>query len=286
MRVSNKLLADNITANLAKQTAQILKTQKRVVTGKRINNPSDDPIGMGKVLDYRTSLSSIEQYSTNITNGKHRAKFADTVMNDIHDLLREAKNIAAEGSSDVNQGLARRVADIRDQVLQLSNSVLNGNYVFSGNATDTPPFDAAGTYNGSTGQKTFMVGPNAQVSLEADGSTIFQGVEDVFTVLSDLDTALQANNETNIKAQVQPLQRAVDNLTVHQADYSAKYKQMEMSQNHWDNVKPEIENLLADTEDADLAAEIINLQVQQASYEVSLATSANIIQPTLMQFLG
>jgi flagellar hook-associated protein 3 FlgL len=279
-------LADNVITNLRRQTAQILKTQKRVVSGKVINKPSDDPIGMGKVLDYRSSIASIDQYNINIANGKSRIQYTDTILSEVHDLLREAKSIAADANLDNYGAGARRVESIRDQVLSLANSVLNEDYIFSGYATDTEPFAADGTYNGSAGEKTFMVGSNAEVDLEADGSVIFQGAEDIFTVLSDLETALDAADETTTKAQVQLLQNAIDDLTITQADFSAKFQRMEMAQNHWDHLKPEIQNLLSETEDADLAAEIINLQVQQASFEVSLAVSADIIQPTLMQFLN
>ena len=58
MRISAKIMADNIKANLAKQSAQLMNTQLKLASGKRINRPSDDHIGIGKVLGYRSTLST------------------------------------------------------------------------------------------------------------------------------------------------------------------------------------------------------------------------------------
>jgi flagellar hook-associated protein 3 FlgL len=288
MRVSNKLMADNILANLRRQTNQLLETQTRILTGKVINKPSDDPIGMGKVLDYRQTLASIDQFDINITNGKSRIEYTENILDSVHDLVSDAKRIAADNNPDSQGALAQEVEDIRSQILQLANSMYDGTYVFSGDATDTKPFDSSGTYVGSPtgGTKEFMIAPNVEVSVQADGSDIFQGVEDVFTVMDDLKTALQAGDETAIANQIKPLQDVLDHLELTRSDNAAKYRRLEMSEAHWSSFKIGIQNLLSKTEDADMAAEVINLQIQQASYQTSLATSAKIVQPTLMQFLS
>ena len=61
MRISNNMLASNITANLFKQNTLMYKTQEMIVSGKRINRPSDDPIGMSNIMGYRSTISSLDQ---------------------------------------------------------------------------------------------------------------------------------------------------------------------------------------------------------------------------------
>ena len=39
MRISNKMMADNVTAQLFRQREQMVKTQESIVTGKRVNRP-------------------------------------------------------------------------------------------------------------------------------------------------------------------------------------------------------------------------------------------------------
>ena len=94
MRVTNKIMADNIAAQLFRQKERMAETQERIVTGKRINRPSDDPVGISSVLSYRKSISSLEQYNDNIANAKLHIDTTDGVLEMVSELLREAKEIA------------------------------------------------------------------------------------------------------------------------------------------------------------------------------------------------
>lgn len=286
MRVSNKLMADNIIANLSRQTQQILKTERRIVTGKVINKPSDDPAGIGRVLNYRKTLSQIDQYNLTISKAKTRIEFSETVLGSMSDLLQQAKNIAASSDQANSATMAQNISEIRDQVLSLANSKLNGNYIFGGSQTQTAPFAADGTYSGDGAQKQYLVGDNIQVNLNADGSDIFQSVTDIFAELDDLQADLIAQDKVAIAGHVQPLSGANDQINAVRAENASKFKRLESSQNHWESFKISVQDMLSQTEDADLTAEVINLQIQQTAYETALATSARIIQPNLLQFLS
>ena len=144
MRVSNRQITNIVKGDLFRNAEQLLKAQERVATRKLINKPSDDPIGMGKVLDYRTTLSSIDQYDRNIASAKSRTEFTDTLLENLHDLLNLAKQISAEHSNEtgpeLRQGAVQQVEGIYDQVLGLANTKYDGNYLFAGHDTDTIPF--------------------------------------------------------------------------------------------------------------------------------------------------
>jgi flagellar hook-associated protein 3 FlgL len=285
MRVSSRMLAENIKLNLMQQTKQILQTERRLVTGKKINKPSDDPAGMNRVLEYRKSIDKIEQYDLNIKEAKTRIEYSETIFESISDLIKEAKNIASNTSEDRGNTLAENVAIIREEILQHANSKLGDNYIFGGFQTATAPFQSDGTYNGDTGEKSYLIADNIQVSLTADGSDIFQSAADIFTVLDDLENGLLADDSVAIKAQVQPLADIESHLEDVRSENSAKFKRLDVTQSHWDNFKVSVQDMLSNTEEADVTAEALDMKVQQTSYEIALATSANIIQPNLMQFL-
>ena len=285
MRVSSKMMADNITNNIMKHSQELLKYQTQIVTGKKINKPSDDPVAMGKILDHRRTISKIDQYNRNISRGTPRVDFNEAVLDTVTDLVHQAKSIAADPDLQYNVTLAQEIATIRDQVIQLANSKLNGNYVFSGDQTDTAPFDAAGTYNGDTASKDYLIADNIQISINADGSDIFQGADDVFDSLSDLETALLAQDSTTIQTQVGRLDDVAKHFNQVRADNASKSKRMEITESHWNQFKFEIENILSETENADMAEAAVNLRAAQTAYEASLAASARIIQPNLTQFI-
>jgi len=111
---------------------------------KRINRPSDDPIGMSKVLDYRKRIASIEQYTRNITSAEIQVETTVTSLEDVHELLNDAKDIAiTQFSADDASGretAAREVAGIYDRIRDIANTRLGGTYIFGGHDTDTLPF--------------------------------------------------------------------------------------------------------------------------------------------------
>jgi flagellar hook-associated protein 3 FlgL len=160
MRVTNKLMADTVTGNLFKNIDQFLKTQNILSSGKRINKPSDDPIGMGKVLDYRKTICAIDQYDRNIAHGESWLDLTDSTLNAVGDSLIRAKELAlsqanATANADTMKAVAEEVKNIYNHLLQLANTKLGNSYIFAGHKTDTPPFsrddDYIASYNGEAG---------------------------------------------------------------------------------------------------------------------------------------
>ncbi|MDH3356812.1 MAG: hypothetical protein OEM06_05070, partial [Desulfobacteraceae bacterium] len=61
MRVANKAIYDSVKYNLGSISEELNKANEIVTTGKRINNLSDDPVGLTQSLNIRSTLSNIEQ---------------------------------------------------------------------------------------------------------------------------------------------------------------------------------------------------------------------------------
>ncbi len=286
MRISNKQMAENLKHRLFQQTARILESETKVTTGKRVNKLSDDPVAMGRILEYRSTISRMEQYGRNISLGQNHLEAVDGILEAVSDLIGQAKDIASNPDPDLSSSQASQVADIRRQILQFAGSKHNGNYLFSGHQTDTAPFDSSGTYQGDSGTRDIVIGQGMTVSIEADGSEIFQGSQDVFQVLDDLETAIGANDKASIKTQLSRLQDALEHINGIRAENAVQAKRMETAENHWNSFRVSMEQMLSRTEDADLAEAVIDLQVQKTAYEASLATGAMIIQPSLVDFLS
>jgi len=288
MRVTNKMMADNVTAQLFRQTEQMAKTQEHIVTGKRINRPSDDPVEISSVLSYRKAISSLDQYNENISKAKLHIDTVDDVLEMVSELLREAKEIAYDTNPAMRSEMAEEVVAIRAQVLQMANYQIDGKYLFSGDSTQTQPYDSATwVYNGDTGAKDVVIGENMQINITADGSSIFgPDLNNVFNILNDLENALNLPDPAVIENQIGRLDSAVDNITTIRARNAGVYKRLEATENHYNYFKVNVQEMLSKTEDADIAEAIINFQVQKTTYESTLATSSMILQKSLIDFLG
>ncbi|OQY15932.1 MAG: flagellar hook-associated protein 3 [Desulfobacterium sp. 4572_20] len=296
MRLTNRLMADTVLNSLYKNTQQLLKLQEMVSSQKRINRPSDDPIGMRKILDYRKVLSSIDQYNTNITHGNTQIDLTESCLEAIDDLVLKARRIAVEqsaGELENRPTAAQEVKNIYDQILQLANTKLGDTYILSGHQTDTAPFsrdaDYNATYHGDDGDKRIIVGDNLNIKINVTGEDALRSGVDVFDSLRDLINGLEDPDTTagtaQIATQITPLSNALDQIKAVRSEAASTFIQLETTGNQLANFKLNIEDMLSDTEDANMAQAIVELQVQQTAYETSLATAAKILQRSLMDFL-
>jgi flagellar hook-associated protein 3 FlgL len=303
MRVTNNSMTDSLVRYLTSQNEALYERQTVIASGKRINKPSDDPTGMGNVLDYRQTLASIEQYQTNIQNGQNRLEIVEADLDLVDDLLQGVRGIAQtemDGSTASRQLAAEEVKNLYDQVLDLANSKLNDNYLFSGYQTKTAPFSRDAlqattydqytvTYNGDAGDVRFMVADNTQISIDADGRPIFHnaaaGGVNVFDAIRDLIVGLENDDVDAISAQIDLIDKAQTQIDVVRSAGSPILYQLETTANHWQSYQPKIADLLGKEEDADLTQAIVELKNIELAYETTIATAARIIQPGLLDFL-
>ena len=166
MRVTHKMMTTGVASQLLKQSEALLKSQKKVATGRNLQRLSDDPIGMGRLLDYRRILTSLAQYRQNIDRGKTRIQYQETVLGSAYESVQVARNIAVEhaaGPSDLRAEAAQQTATIREQLRSLANTKLRNRYIFSGHQTDAAPFAHRVEINGG-------VPANIEFGLAADAT--------------------------------------------------------------------------------------------------------------------
>jgi flagellar hook-associated protein 3 FlgL len=303
MRVTNNMMTDSLVRYLTTQNEALYERQTIIASQKRINKPSDDPIGTGKIMDYRQTLASIEQYQTNIQRGKTRLEVTESNLDLVDDLLQLAKGLAeteTDESTESRQLAAEEVKTIYDQVLDLANLELDGNYLFSGYKTQTAPFsrdDSMATtfdrftvaYNGDDGDARFIVAQNTEIAIEADGRPLFHnaagGGINIFDAMRDLIVGLENDDTDAIYAQVGMIDQAQSQIDNIRAANSPIAYQLETTENHWNNYKSKIQDLLGKEEEADITQAVVELQSIELAYQTTLATAARIIQPGLIDFL-
>jgi len=289
MRVTNSMMTTTVKRNLFRQAERLANKQEIMSSGKKINRPSDDPLGYGKILDYRKTLSSLDQYDRNIQNAKNRIEFLETTLEGVDELIVDAKNWAVNqsGSETMDREAAiTSVQNLRDQLVQLGNAKMGNVYVFAGFQSLTPPFDASGTYSGDDGYYSVMTADSMEMQVEADGSRVFQGAEDVFDALDQLLVGLQTDDATLIRGQIDRFDQAKGQVEVVRAESAAKYEQLELAEQQTAKLKLTFEEMMDSTEKANVEETIIDFNNQELAYEMSLNAAAKIIQPTLMQFLN
>lgn len=302
MRVTQNITTGNFIRYIHQHAENLLKTQRQIATQKRINKSSDDPIGMGQVLGYRTNLAATDQYQENIEKGITRLEFNEATLDLASDLVNTARRLAADYSGSTlsvreRQSLAFQVKDLYDQVMQMANSKFNGNFIFSGHATNTAPFSHTGdfnaAYNGDDGELRIMVSDNVEVNIVADGRNIFQdaanGGVNIFDELKNLIDGLEnpdpVAGSAQIEATIKPLQDGRDQINSRRSEYAPVLYRLQATDEYMTNLRPKVEEAMAKLEQADITKAVVELQSLELAYETTIATAGRIIQPSLLDFL-
>ena len=130
----------------------IFKTQgkyselmEKIATQKQVNKPSDDPLGMGKILDYRTAKACISSYQANIESSKSWLSATESSLSNVNDILTKVKETAVSQATATATASTRKIAadslqPLIEQICSLANTKFGNRYLFSGTQTDTKPF--------------------------------------------------------------------------------------------------------------------------------------------------
>jgi flagellar hook-associated protein 3 FlgL len=201
MRVTNKMISDQVINNLSRNLSRFMNLQNQMSTGRRILKPSDDPIGTIKDLSYRSRLSEIEQYQKNIGEGNNWLASVDVALGDMTDMIRRAKEIAVALANDTYDATARdsvanEVESLFQQVLQSGNLQQNARYLFSGHLTRTQPFVASAkgvVYNGDQGEIKLEIETSTYVSINIPGSDLLTKPFRILGEDADLEAGIDGN---------------------------------------------------------------------------------------------
>jgi flagellar hook-associated protein 3 FlgL len=298
MRITQNMMSSIFIRSMQKQAEGLLQRQEQLATQKRINRPSDDPIGIGRVLNGRSMLATIDQYTENIRQGKARLEMTDQTLAMVGDLVKQARRIAeeksgAEISASEREFAAGQVKEIYDQILQLANTTHGGRYMFSGDLTDTAPFTRddqyTASYNGDSGSFRIPIAEQTEVGIDADGQNYFMnaadGGADIFAALKGLIDGLEGNDMDEIEAAVDPLQDAEAQIMNKRSEFGPKLYRFQATEEHWTAFKTRIQDAVGRDEDVDVVQVALELNNLKTAYETSMAAAAKILQPSLVNFL-
>ena len=290
MRVTNKIIAAQIKDTISRNTQRLQKSQASIASGKRINKPSDDPIGTIQAIKQRARIDRIDQFTRNIDDGLGSLNRTDTVLGEVRNQLVRAKEIAlaqANSTADasVRASAAKEVAVILEDIVSLANTEFSGRFIFAGRKTQTQPFEldaSTVTYHGDEGKIQRQIGFHETIQTNIGGMTVFP---QIFDTLVNLREALQQNDQTATLATLADLDANIETTLNTQADVGARVNRLDTQKERMEDAKIEMTKILSDTEDVDLAEAITEFTLKQTALQAALESAAKMFQSSLLNFL-
>jgi len=288
MRVANKAIYDAVTYNLGSISEELSKANEIATTGKRINNLSDDPVGLTQSLNIRSTLSSIEQMGRNISHGSSWLTASESALTNVQNIISDTKALCVQMASgtigsDQRASAAGTVQNMLDEIVSLANTDVAGNYIFAGSKTDTIPFNQDGTYNGDNNPFTIKISRNSTVEIGNDGQAVFGNL---FNTLSNLKTALETNDLSGIQDAMDNLDGHFEDISAKISDIGSKMNRMEIKDKIYQDLNFSNTERLSKIEDADIAEAIMNVSAAELTYQAALASSSKVMTLlTLVDYL-
>lgn len=180
-RVTNNILYLSTLRDIKNNNHDLLDLQKKLTTGKEINNLSDNPLGVNRVLDYDLTISQNNQYLKNLDTGTTDLGISDNSLNSLHDLILRAKtltlsSINSTSTQDTRDAVAVEVSQILKQMVAIANVQNGESFLFAGSNSTNKPFQLIGdevVYTGDDGDRSSSVSRNTTTPINIPGSRAF-----------------------------------------------------------------------------------------------------------------
>jgi flagellar hook-associated protein 3 FlgL len=263
-------------------------------SGKELTTASDDPFATSRALGLRNEVAQNQQFQRNVDEAASWQSAADAALGNMGDLVLRARDLLVQGATGTTSDAGRR--DIATEITQLidalkaeGNAEYAGRYIFAGSATLTAPYQqgANDTFAGNGETLKREIGPGTQIDLNQTGQAVLGDQNGgLLSTLRSIVTHLQSGDTASLGGtDLRALDTAHDGLLSARAVVGATTNRLDTAKGRLQQLQETATKLLSETEDADMAKTLVDFSMQQAVYQSALKAGANLIQPSLMDFL-
>ena len=204
IRITDSYLSSILVGDLNRSLGRMLEQQQMAGSMRRVNSFADDPRAVGTIQRYNALISNNDEYTKNVTRSRIMVDGTDVALQNISDVLADVRVILLRESSAIatpqsQQTSVIEVDNLVNRLMDVLNSSIEGNYLFSGQQVNTPPFVRSGDtvlYQGDSEEITSRTGPNSTMSLNIPGD-IFLGSQSS-ALGGQVDMAPRLENTTSL----------------------------------------------------------------------------------------
>jgi len=299
------IVGQQFLANLQSLNSRLSTTEQQLSSGTTLSKPSDNPGELSDVLQLESQLGSVNQVATNLSDVSGSVNTAESALETATQLLEQATTIGEQGansttSASTRAGLAQQAQNILSELVGVSNTQFDNQYVFNGNLS-TPPYQLDSTSpNGvdrlntappgsliqdATGI-TFAVSETAQSIFDNRNPDDSLASNNVFAAVNSLQVALTNNDQAGITNALSSIQTAQDYMSQQLAFYGSVQDQITNATSIAQKFQLQDQTSLSALTQTNTATAATDLTQEQASLQASLQAEASMPKTSLFDFLS
>lgn len=320
LRVTQSMMNAQLLRNISNNMNRLNGLQNQLSTGMKINKPSDDPVGITFSLRYRSELDANDQYISNVSSTLSMLEFTDSTIGQAGDIMQRARELLVRGANGALEqtsldSIKVEIKQLYNQMVEIGNSQFNGKQIFNGQLTGDKPYssldlDAAAdpladppvlkAYQNSPDAHAIKYELSAGMSLQVNitGNEVFgeplapnatqaelEANNNVFLLLQRAHDMLSTGDQEGISNLLGQIDKSIDTILTKRAEVGARVNRVSIVDQRLTDIDLNLQTVKSKTEDADIAEVITNLKTEENIYQASLSVGAQLIRPSLVDFL-
>jgi flagellar hook-associated protein 3 FlgL len=279
--------------------------QAELSSGLAVNTPSDAPDQVSAILQLHSNIQQNVQLTQNLTQIQGQVQTADSSLSSGITLLDQVMTLATQGLSTSataasNAISGAQVAGLMQEMVGISNTAVDGQYIFSGANSGSPSYQ----YDASspTGVDRLQVSPATQQAQDGSGRSFSTGLSanqvfdardstdnptsaNVFAAMNAVRVALQSNNTAGLKAALSTVQTASTYLNTQQGFYGNVENQLTTALSTASTQNISLQTDLSNRQDADETKAIVEMQQYTTTLQATIAAESKMPTTTLFNSL-
>jgi len=292
MRVTQSEIYRNFVTDIERFNENLNTISRQVSSGKKLNQLKDSPAGVAELVSLTDQKAEIDQYSFNTNAQTYTLQTADSALNAVNNLVTSIYTDGSEAASesvtqDARATIASEISALRDQVLSLANTQVNGRYIFAGTKTDSAPYVLNGgtvTYQGDDNVSTVTVDDGTEVNQNVPASGAFSSM---FGAIDSLLASVTANDLPGIKTALGQFSAALSALGQVRGQVGANMSLLQTVTSELQSRTTALQQQQSQVQDADMATAVVQLQQTQTALSAAEAAAGSFFsQRNLFDIIG
>ena len=308
-RITGTMIFNNLMSNMRQSSKLMGDLQEQLVSMRRINRPSDDPIGASQAQSLKSSENDYKQYDDNIDQGRSMLDFTASVLETMSSEVVNARSKLLSAINPTADATSREVTatelnDMLKSIMVEANSSFGGIYVVGGTQTGSPPFEIARggaqgvesvAFNGDSGRIRYVVGATDLVDVNENPTEVFMPrgeANGLFNTLIEIRTLMQNPDglsdgqlSQKLSEKVKSLDDVHDDIVRALGRVGTRSKALQIRRDLYAQAEISSAQRRSEIEDADIADVVLRLKNQQTIFQVIIQSSTSVYNSNLTDFL-
>ncbi|MDY0265899.1 MAG: flagellin, partial [Sulfurospirillum cavolei] len=195
MRITNSLLHSTSLRNYRTNSENLYNINQQIASKLKIQNSYEDTGIYIDAMRLNTEIDTLTQSSAISSKAATFANNTDTTLTSFSSTLDQFKAKLVQASTSTNsttslEALANDLTGIKQQLLSLANTSINGQFLFSGSSLNQKPIDAYGNYQGNDENLKALIGSGVELDYNINGQSLFLGKDSDYSKIVSSNVAL------------------------------------------------------------------------------------------------